>query len=201
MTHKQKVAIFAPLILVVSMYPIFHLFATAFGERLGWYFGLILYWLVWGAAFSVWMIGKENILRLIRPQKINIKIFLLVIFPSIIASLHKLVPGMEYQKPSLLIILLLISTAFGNGFFEEVLWRGVYLSLFPNNVWFWMLWPSFWFAIWHYAPGSVSPSSNVVALMVGAGAFGFYLSFLAKKMGTIWWSIMAHTLAGMVMIL
>lgn len=29
---------------------------------------------------------------------------------------------------------------------------------------------------------------------------GFYLSFLAKRTGTIWWTIVAHTLGGMIMI-
>jgi hypothetical protein len=117
------------------------------------------------------------------------------------ASLHILIPGMEYQKTSLLIILLLLSTAFGNGFFEEILWRGVYLKLFPYSVLFRMIWPSFWFGVWHYAPVSVSSNGNVVAMMVGAGVFGLYLSFLAKKTMTIWWSILAHILGGMVMII
>jgi hypothetical protein len=29
---------------------------------------------------------------------------------------------------------------------------------------------------------------------------GFYLAFLAKRTGTIWWTIVAHTIGGMIMI-
>lgn len=36
--------------------------------------------------------------------------------------------------------------------------------------------------------------------IAGAGVFGFYLSILAKKTGTIWWGVLAHILGGMVMI-
>jgi membrane protease YdiL (CAAX protease family) len=117
------------------------------------------------------------------------------------AFIFKFVSGMEYEKASTWALLLLLSTAFGNGFFEEVLWRGVYMELFSNNIFYRMIWPSFCFAIWHYAPGSVSSSNNLIGLMVGAGLFGLYLSYLAKKTNTIWWSIVSHTLGGIIVIL
>ncbi len=97
-------------------------------------------------------------------------------------------------------MLLLLSTAFGNGFFEEVLWRGVYMQLFPENYFFRIIWPSTWFALWHYVPGSVSPSGNVIGLIIGAGFLGVYSSYLAKWTNTIWWSIVAHTLGGIIMV-
>lgn len=37
-------------------------------------------------------------------------------------------------------------------------------------------------------------------LMVGAVVFGLYLSYMAKKTNTIWWSIVSHTLAGIIMV-
>ncbi len=200
MDSKQIIAIVAPIVLVGMMYPIFRLLASVLGERLGWYLGLVIYWLVWGAAFSFWMIGKENIFTLIQPQKLTFSIALLVLFPVIMAALFKLVPGMTYEKPSIGILLLLVSTAFGNGFFEEVLWRGVYMELFPQSVFLRIIWPSICFALWHYVPGSVSSSGNPWGLVIGSGFFGFYLSFLAKKTGTIWWSILSHVLGGLVMI-
>jgi len=201
MNNKQKIAIIAPLILIGMMYPIFQVLSGVFEERIGWYIGLVLYWLIWGAAFSRFMIGKESIRKIIRPQKLNIKIFFLVLFPLLMAALYKFIPGMEYEKPSIWIFLLLLSTSFGNGFFEEVLWRGVYMRLFPDSIVFRILWPSIWFALWHYVPGSVSSNGNVIGLMVGSGLMGFYLSFLAKKTETIWWTIIAHTLGGIIMIL
>jgi len=199
--HKQKIAVVAPPILIGMMYPIFHLLSGVFEERIGWYLGLLLYWLVWGAAFPRLMIGGEGIRNMIRPRKPSVKILLLVLFPLLMAALYKLIPGMEYEKPSMGILLLLLSSCFGNGFFEELLWRGLYLYLFPNSILYKMVWPSVWFALWHYVPGSVSSGGNVLGLMIGSGLMGFYLSFLVHKTGTIWWAIVAHTLGGIIMVL
>jgi len=201
MNKKQKIAIIIPLILVVFMYPIFQLTARAFGNQIGWYIGLWIYWLIWGIAFPLWIIGKESIQKLIQPQNPDKKTLLLLIFPLLVTLIVKFIPGMEYKKASMWTWLLLLSTTFGNGFFEEILWRGVYMKLFDDNIFFRMIWPSFCFAIWHYAPGSVSSNNNVVGLMVGAGLFGLYLSYLTKKTNTLWWAIVAHTLGGIVMIL
>jgi membrane protease YdiL (CAAX protease family) len=203
MSSKQRLAIVAPLILMGVMYPVFQLLSGAFGEnwRIGWYLGLVIYWLIWGAAFPLWIIGKESIAKIIRPQRLNVKVFLLLLFPLLMASLYRFIPGMEYQKPSVWIFLLLLSTNFGNGFFEEVLWRGVYMELFPDSILFRIVWPSIWFGLWHYAPGSVSPNGNVFGLMIGSGLMGLYLSFLAKKTGTIWWTIVAHTIGAIIMII
>ncbi len=201
MNNKQRIAIVAPLLIVGMMYPFFQFITNLFGETVGWYLGLIVYWIIWGGIFSVAILGKENLITIIRPRKITIKIFLLISFPILMSSLYKLIPGMGYEKPSIWIFLLLLSTTFGNGFFEEVLWRGVYMKLFPNNFMFRIIWPTIWFAIWHYAPGSVHSDSNVIALMIGAGVFGFYLSSLAKLTDTIWWTIVIHILSGIIMII
>jgi membrane protease YdiL (CAAX protease family) len=200
MSNRQKFTIIAPQILIAVMYPIFQLLSGVLGETIGWYLGLVTYWIIWGAVFPLVIIGKESIRAIIRPQKSKLKVFLFVLFPVLMASLYKFIPGMGYQKPSVWIFLLLLSTTFGNGFFEEIWWRGVYMKLFPNNILFRIIWPSIWFALWHYAPGSVHSDGNVIALMIGAGVFGFYLSFLAKQTETVWWSIVAHTLSGIIMI-
>lgn len=202
MDNKQRFFIIAPLILLGVMYPIFQILARLFGEnwRTGWFLGLLIYWSIWGAAFPIWIIGKEKIVTMIRPQRPNGKILILVAFPLLMASLYRLIPGMKYEKAGVLTLLLLLSTAFGNGFFEEILWRGVSMQLFPDNIFFRIIWPSIWFALWHYAPGSVSPSGNVIGLMIGSGFFGFYLSYLAKRTNGLWWCIVAHTLGGVIMV-
>jgi membrane protease YdiL (CAAX protease family) len=115
--------------------------------------------------------------------------------------LYRLVPGMDYQKPALWVFILLLSTNLGNGFFEELLWRGVYLELFPAHVLWGWIWPCLWFALWHYAPGSIAPDGNPLGLMIGSGIMGFYLVFLARHTGTIWWTIIAHAIGGFIMIL
>lgn len=203
MTSKQIIAIVLPPILVGVMIPVFRILSGVFPQdwRYGWALGLASYWIVWCGICSWLLIGKINILQIIQPQRLTPQIFILVLIPIIGAGLYRLVPGMEYEKPTLWILLILIATTFGNGFFEELFWRGVYLELFPKSILWGMIWPSVWFALWHYAPGSVAPDGNPWGLMIGSGVMGLYLSFLARRTGTIWWTILMHTLGGLIMIL
>lgn len=201
MNNKQKIAVIAPPVLVAVMYPVFQLLSRALGETIGWYLGLVIYWLVWGGVFSWLVIGLDSIKRITRPQRLTARIFLLILFPLVMAALYKLVPGMAYEDRRLWVFLLLISTNVGNGFFEEVLWRGVYMVLFPESLVFRIIWPSIWFALWHFVPGSVSADGNAVGLVIGSGLMGFYLAFLAKRTGTIWWTIIMHAIGGFIMIL
>ena len=198
MNLKQKIAIVTPPVLVAFMYPIFHSLAAVMNDRVAWYLGLAIYWIIWGAVFPLLIIGKEAIKTLIRPQKPDKKILLLVAIPLLGAVAGRLILG-GYEKESVWIALLIFSTPFGNGFFEEVLWRGVYVKLFPNHIFLWMIWPSVWFALWHYVPGSVS-SGNPAGLMIGAGVMGLYLSYLAKKRNTVWWGIVVHIVGGFIMV-
>ena len=75
------------------------------------------------------------------------------------------------------------------------------MEFFPDSILLRIVWPNIWFALWHYVPGSVSSSGNVLGLMIGSGLMGFYLSFLAMKTKTIWWSIVVHTTGGFILII
>jgi membrane protease YdiL (CAAX protease family) len=199
-SKRQKIAVLAPIALLASMYFVYRQLAHAYGSQFAWYVGFWIYWLSWGVIFPFAVAGKGEILRLIRPQRPSAKIVLLVIFPLAMAVIFRMCTGSSYTKTSALWTVLLVSTAFGNGFFEEVLWRGVYFRFFPKNIFGSIIWPAFWFALWHYIPGSLSPNSNVIGLMIGSGLFGLYLGFLAKNTGTIWWCIICHTLGGILMV-
>ena len=198
---RQRIALLIPIAIVATMIPVFRLLSGAFENAvIGWYLGLVSYWLIWCTIIPLWLVGKRRLKQILRPQKPTATVVLLVLFPAAMAAMTKLLTGMSYHKPELWIWLLYGSTALGNGLFEELLWRGVYMELFPERILYRIIWPSIGFALWHYAPGSVSANSNPLALIVGAGLFGFLLAFLAKKTGGIWWGVVAHAVGGMVMI-
>lgn len=67
MNRTQKFAFFAPLVLIVLMYPFFHLLPKFLGDRLGWYLGLVIYWLIWGSVFYWWLLGGKRIRALVKP--------------------------------------------------------------------------------------------------------------------------------------
>ena len=201
MNTKQIVAILAPLAVLSTMYPIFQLFSKWMGETWGWYLGLVLYWILWGGVFPILMIGKDAILRLIHPQPPNWRVLGLIAIMILLAGAFKFSTGTQYQKHTPWILIMYLSTTVGNGLFEEILWRGMYLELFSEQVLFRIIWSSIWFGLWHFAPGAVSSTGKPLGLMIGAGMMGFYLSFLANYSGTIWWTMIAHFLGGILMVI
>jgi membrane protease YdiL (CAAX protease family) len=186
------------------MYPIFHSLAGVLtNARIAWYFGLITYWVIWGILFPVIIIGKKDILALIRPQRLTKKILLpmsIILLGALAARL--LVPGMEYEKQSAWTYILLLSTCFGNGFFEEILWRGVYYKLFSSNILYRMIWPSIWFGLWHYVPVSINniEMAGLIGMIVGPTMMGLVLSYMTKKTNTLWWAILGHFFGGLIMV-
>jgi membrane protease YdiL (CAAX protease family) len=200
LSSQQKIALAFPPVLLAVMYPVFQWLSRALGKTLGWYFGLVVYWLVWGALLPWLLIGGESIRSLIRPLRPDVTAVLLVLLLLLLAGLYRRISGMEYQKTSLWAFVLLLSTTLGNGFFEELLWRGVYMELFPDSALLRIVWPSIWFGLWHLAPGSVSSTGSALGLVIGSTLMGFYLTYVAQRTGTIWWTIVAHTLGGLIMV-
>ena len=84
LTIKQRTAIAAPVVLMGTMYPVFRVLDSAFGDQLdgylGWYLGLVTYWIVWGAGFSIWILGLLRIRQLIRPRRPTIRLILPIAF-------------------------------------------------------------------------------------------------------------------------
>jgi len=182
------------------MYPLFQLLARKFGNTEAWYSGLVLYWIIWGGIYPLSMLGRQAILGLIWPPRMETTAILLAAIPIVFAAGGRLFFGVQYEKPVPWTRLTLLATALGNGLFEEILWRGTYLTIFPDSLFFSVIWPSLWFAAWHSAPGSVSSSGNVRRLVLGAVFFGLLLGFLAWQTDSIFWCILAHTLAGIVLV-
>ena len=204
MDKKRIIAFVIPPVLIAFMYPIFNSLAGVLdNDRIAWDLGLITYWLIWGLVFPVIMIGRKEIMALIRPQRPTKKVLLpisIILVGAVSARL--LVPGIEYEKSGVWEYILLLSTCFGNGFFEELLWRGVYYKLYPNRIFYRMIWPTIWFGIWHYVPVSINNNemTALIGMIIGPVLMGLVLSYMVKKSDTLWWSILAHTLGGIIMI-
>ncbi len=120
--NKRLAGIIAPPILMLAMFLIYTLFGIIFGNEVGWYLGLFVYWMLCGLLFSIWLIGFEKIKQLSVPRKLKLKLIPLIIFPVLMAFIFRYFSGTEYNKINILGALLLVITAFGNGIFEEILW-------------------------------------------------------------------------------
>lgn len=195
--HKQRIAIVAAPAVLAVMYPVFRLTRYLFGDRvdgyLAWALGLAAYWLLWGAVFSVWILGLRTVRELVYPCRADRLTVALVAVPAALAAIDRLAVGVfAFPRSTPVVLLLLIVTALGNGFFEELLWRGVYLRLFRDSRWYGVVWPSVWFGLWHVAPVT-SRHGNVMAYVIGGMLLGLYLVFIARRTNGVWWPIVAHT--------
>ncbi|MFX1320544.1 MAG: CPBP family intramembrane glutamic endopeptidase [Promethearchaeota archaeon] len=201
---KQKIKVIAgiigPPILMLVIFVIYQLFGGIFGSELGWYLGLFVYWMLCGFIFSAWLIGIKKIKELSSPRRLKIKMLPFILFPMLMALIYRIFSGTLYAKVNILVVIGLVITAFGNGTFEEILWRGVYMELYPNNNFLRIIYSTIWYALFHFASGSLSPNSNILVLVIGAAFFGIYLASLAKWTGTIWWGILCHVLGALVMV-
>ena len=150
MSTKQIILLIAPPLLVVSSYFLFQFFSNQLGEKLGWYLGLAVYWLVWCGALTLGLIGKESIKKLIAPQRLTWQVALILAVPIIFTIINRFTRVLDYREANTWLTLMMISTAFGNGFFEELLWRGAYMEAFPENLLLRIAWPTIWFALWRY---------------------------------------------------
>jgi membrane protease YdiL (CAAX protease family) len=141
----------------------------------------------------------EEIPRTVPHRKLNAVEWFLFFFPLAMALIGRFV--MNYDKADMWGRLILIFMAFANGILEEILWRGVYFTLFPDNIRWGFVWPTLWFALWHLAPGSVSVSFSPWVLMAGAVVFGACWGWIAMKTDSIRWSALSHTLTALVRVL
>lgn len=89
----------------------------------------------------------------------------------------------------------------GNGVFEELLWRGMYVVVFPDSIVWGFLWPSVWFALWHIGPGSLAKTFKPTVLVSGALVFGLCWGLAAFHSQSIALTSISHFLTAFVQLL
>lgn len=199
MDRKQTIAVVALPVLTIMMTGVYQAAKHLLGAELAWYAGFWVYWPVWCLLYPWWMIGWRKMRDLFQHRRLKAYGWFLMVFPPMMAFIGVFLFKQEQRAASGIIVYILMS--FANGTLEEILWRGVYTTLFPDNKIWGVTWPTLWFALWHFAPGSISPLTGVWTLMAGAAVFGACWGLLAMKTGTIRYSAVSHTLSGLLWVL
>jgi membrane protease YdiL (CAAX protease family) len=199
MDRKQKIAIAALPVLTIMMIGVYQGAKYLLGAELAWYTGFWVYWPVWCVLYPWWMLGWRKIGDLFRHRGLKTSGWVIMVFPPMMAFIGCFIFKQDQRAASGIIVYILMS--FANGVLEEILWRGVYINVFPDNKLWGFAWPTVWFSLWHFAPGSISPLTGVWILMAGAAVFGACWGWLAMKTGTIRWSVVSHTLSGLLWVL
>jgi membrane protease YdiL (CAAX protease family) len=81
------------------------------------------------------------------------------------------------------------------GVTEEILWRGVYMRMFPNSIWLNLVYPSVMFALWHLAPQSIVVNrmpGGTLSFVAYALVLGIIYGITVYQTKSIAWSTVAH---------
>ena len=197
MTQKQKISLAISPILVILMFFTFQGLAGLIGKDLAWYVGLFIYWAIFCIVVPMYLIGKNKILLKFKYRSTIFMNWLVASIP-VIFTLIGVMFVLEKVDRSFTQALIWTGMGIGNGVFEEILWRGTYSDLFPDNFVFGWLWPSIWFAIWHLAPGSLSQNRSITMLVGGALFYGLCWGWVSYKTKSILLTSASHFLSGFV---
>lgn len=191
-------ALVLPLLLLPVMAGVFALSARLLGAEAGYLLGFGFYWLVWCLLIPRWLLGKEEFNLILRDRvplfsRPNWMAAALWMAVTLIAVL--MYAG-EFVRAPLALILLAVPLATINGFCEEILWRGLYVRLFPHNVWLAILYPSVGFALWHLAPQVVFPAENVIGFVLSTFFLALPYGCIAYRTGSAKWTAFSHSISG-----
>lgn len=177
---------------------VFALAARWLGVQAGYLFGFGFYWLVWCLLVPRWILGEAEFARILRnrPPLFRRANWLVALLWLVVTLTAVLLYAREFIRAPLSLILLAIPLATANGFCEEILWRGLYVRMFPHNPWLGILYPSFGFALWHFAPQVVFTADNVLGFVISTFFLGLAYGAIAYRTGSAWWTAVSHSLSG-----
>jgi hypothetical protein len=178
---RQAIALALPVAVPVAMVATFQVTRDRLGDQWGYVAGFGAYWATC-AGLSFALLGRRRVRhlfrdvdpRLTKPVAVGL---ILLGWPAVGAITTRFIPEIGGATPAMLGTILGVAVA--NAVLEEVLWRGVYITLWPTNPWLGWFWPAVGFAAWHFAPQVVHPSS------MGPGVFVVASFFLGLSWGWV----------------
>ncbi len=198
---KRHVTIyFLPFITLLTTYCAFHFLTQYFGQKRGYFFGFIFYWSFWCIAVPFFLIGRKSLIRLFKMRQPilgkhatrNILFLLLPLALVYCYEFPKVLP-----QANLLIIVSSVGLSLINAVAEEILWRGTFLSLMGENSKWYILFSSFGFAIWHFAPLSIYENHNPggsLSFILVSFLLGLLYSSVSKDNKSISLTTISHIL-------
>ena len=188
-----------PGLLLVTMYVAFERFSTHFGFPLGYLLAFGLYWLGWCLLLPAAVLGPRQIRQLFRAdpgfRRLGGTTQALLWWPIVFPLAFAFLPRITVTSASVLVVSLALGIV--TGITEEILWRGVYVTLFPRNRWLNSLYPSIAFGLWHLCPLAARPSrypGGTISFVLYATALGLSYAYSARRTRSILWCTVSHCL-------
>ena len=196
----QSLVLFAPVAIIVIMILVFRGLHSLLRPGLAYFLGFLIYWVVWCGVFPWLFLGTNGIAKLFQFPGNPIGtlpwlVIALLIFPILLAGLIAFPNNISRATGVIILLSLLIAVI--NAPAEELLWRGLFISVFPGNFILAYLYPSVGFGLWHIAPLMAKKSSfpgGMVAFVIGALIVGLCWGWVAFVTGSIFWTTVSHVI-------
>ena len=196
---RKILSVLLPFILLASTSIVFSLSSIMYGKYSGYLMSFIFYWFFWCLFIPSLFSGKKisSLLKDKKPlfRKRNSVIILLLLSTVVGPIFIYFVPN--FYKTPLLVVLMSIPLALFHGLCEELFWRGLYVFLFPDNLFFGLIFPTLTFSLWHIAPQIVIPAeSGVIVFVLLTLPYGFTYGLAAYVTKSAKWSAIFHGISG-----
>jgi len=199
MARSKLFYLLIPFLLLGSMLPIFRLGTALFGWQAGYLLGFAVYWAVWCLGVPLALLGRGGFMSIWQERSALFSrgnwpaALVFVIITGVTIGMY----GAEFSRARLLLILVAIPAAVLNGICEELLWRGLYVSAFPDSPWLGILYPALGFAFWHLAPLQIFPAAGGwLPFVISTLFLGLAYGFIAYRNGSARWTAFSHSLNG-----
>lgn len=183
----------APAVLA-TMFPGMRWASGRLGRDRGYVVGFAVYWGAWCLAVPLTLVGRRRLwARARRPAgKPRGAQWLLLTVGPVGAATTLAQRARAGARPRLLLAAAAVGAL--NGTLEELLWRSVFVELFPEDRLRAVVWPTAWFALWHLAPQAVQSSEHPVRFIAEAALVGGAWATIAQRTGGVRWTIASHVL-------
>jgi membrane protease YdiL (CAAX protease family) len=192
---RHAVALTLPIAVPLAMTATFTVARDPLGDHLGYVAGFGAYWTVC-AGLSVGLLGRDRVRSLFRDVRPRLGKPALVgtavlLWPPIGAISTRFVP--ELGRATGTMVATIAAVAVANAALEELLWRGVYITFWPDDALFGWIWPAVGFGLWHMAPQVIHASSMGAGVYVlSAVALGLSWGWVAWRTGSLRWVAVSH---------
>ena len=198
--RSRALVLLAPVLLVLTMYAIFQAFVQVFGYPLGYLLSFVIYWLGWCGIVPMIALGPRGVVGLFVGGErgflqagpwTHVLLWSPLVFPFFFAFVPR------FGAAGAPILLASAGLGIVTGLTEEVLWRGLYLRMFPENVWANTVYPSVAFGLWHLCPLSVLPSrypGGALLFLLYSVMLGVCYATTARTTRSIRWCAVSHAI-------
>jgi membrane protease YdiL (CAAX protease family) len=199
-TRQKTFVLLVPFLLIPSTALVFFSLSRWLSPELGYVLGFLFYWVLWCFVVPLWILKREGIASLFREENplfrrsnwLPAALLILIVVITII-----MYPPTRLLAAPARLLIIAVPAAVVNGIAEELLWRGLYVRVFPGNWFLGLVYPSIGFAFWHLAPQLVVPAEGGVWPFVASTFFlGLGYGWISYRTGSIRWNALAHSLGG-----